>query len=501
MSEGTSLELREAAIEAVRNQAHLALSDQYLDTTKTLPLWLGAGLGALVFMGNLGTIGVGVLFVGERLFAYRTYARKRAQLAATSSAKTIIEPLRRTPSEYAYAKSILQAEGDLGKVITGGGEHGNGTPPTIDVAGMAVAEPSPNSSLQREVPISWVPKALGQGEHLALIGLSGASKTTTLLKACDGITAPILYLTTKDADQTPPDWEAYKLTKTAGAYYLGQLAFVCDRLEELLTGSVQHHLIVDEALQQIDQAKDSERLPEGKPYKGTANRFESVVKCYIRSGRGDGQLIAAVSQSPNGTDLFGSAKTMQGLKLILCAGEYSSNKFQFFPAWAKQLFGHLITPDITAQLQTINSGFWHLTNTGDGLALNQTRQSNVATVPCQECPIVAGDGGEMPEKPVGPSPMRVKAEQFIAEHELPSKAAWEQGQTRGAIAYAYCALLQDALASEVPLAGFSGNSRFVKRLYTAQVIQSRSRDEWWPHLQELIDKGYLKADSNKLWLD
>ena len=276
---------------------------------------------------------------------------------------------------------------------------------------------------------------------------------------------------------------------------------MCDRLEELLTGSIQHHLIVDEALQQIDQAKDSERLPEGKPYKGTASRFESLVKCYIRSGRGDGQLIAAVSQSPNGTDLFGSAKTMQGLKLILCAGEYSSNKFQFFPAWAKQLFGNLITPDIATHLQAINSGFWHLTNTGDGLALNQTVQSHVATVPCQECPLVTVEGGEMPEKPAGPSPMRVKVERFIAEHELPSKAAWQQGQARGAIAYAYCALLQDALAGEVLLAGFSGNSRFVKRLYTAQVLQSRNREEWWPYLQELIDKGYLKADSNKLWID
>ncbi|MEM6433278.1 MAG: hypothetical protein AAF773_05385 [Cyanobacteria bacterium P01_D01_bin.115] len=499
MSEGTSLELREAAIEAVRNQAHLALSDQYLDTSKTLPLWLGAGLGALVFIGNLGAIGIGVLFVGERLFAYRTYFRKRAQLAATSSAKTMIEPLRRTPSEYAYARAILQAEGDLGKVVD---VDGHSRPPTtIDVAGVAVGEPPSRAGLQREVPISWVPKAQGQGEHLALIGLSGASKTTTLLKACEGITAPILYLTTKDADQTPPDWEAYKLTKTAGAYYLAQLAFVCDRLEELLTGSVQHHLIVDEALQQIDQARDSERLPEGKLYKGTASRFESLVKCYIRSGRGDGQLIAAVSQSPNGTDLFGSAKTLQGLKLILCAGEYSSNKFQFFPAWAKQLFGNLITPDIEAQLQTINSGFWHLTNTGEGLALNQTVQSHVATVRCQDCPIVTVEGGEMPEKPAGPSPMRVKAERFIAEHELPSKAAWEQGQERGAIAYAYCALLQDALSGEVPLAGFGSKSKFAWRLHKAEVIQSRSRDAWWPHLEALIDKGYLNADSDKLWID
>jgi hypothetical protein len=74
----------------------------------------------------------------------------------------------------------------------------------------------------------------------------------------------------------------------------------------MLTAGKEHHLIVDEALQQIDQAKDSEKLPEGKAYKGTANRFESLIKCYIRSGRSDGQLIGLVSQSPNGTDLFGS---------------------------------------------------------------------------------------------------------------------------------------------------------------------------------------------------
>jgi ABC-type phosphate/phosphonate transport system ATPase subunit len=55
-------------------------------------------------------------------------------------------------------------------------------------------------------------KAKGQGEHLALIGLSGASKTTTLIKACEGIQTPILYLTIKDADTAPPNWEAYKLS-------------------------------------------------------------------------------------------------------------------------------------------------------------------------------------------------------------------------------------------------------------------------------------------------
>ena len=182
--------------------------------------------------------------------------------------------------------------------------------------------------------------------------------------------------------------------------------------------------------------------------------------------------IGLVSQSPNGTDLFGSAKTMQGLKLILCAGEYSSNKFQFFPAWSKQLFGALVTPEMEAELSRVKSGFWHLTNTGDGLALNQTIQSDVVMVPCQDCPIAVTENGETPEKPAGPSPMRVKAQRFISEHELPSKAAWEQGQERGAIAYAYCAVLQDALSGEVSLAGFGGDRKST-RLNSSHSQQSR----------------------------
>ncbi|HMA78499.1 MAG TPA: hypothetical protein VKP88_05225, partial [Candidatus Paceibacterota bacterium] len=420
------------------------------------------------------------------------------QLATTRSAKAILEPLKRNQEEYSYGKAILQARGDLALLVRDEDEDDETDPTTVDVPSSTVSE----SGLLRDVPMTWVPKARGQGEHLAVIGLSGASKTTTLLKACEGIKTSIIYVTIKDADTAPPNWEAYKLTKTAGAYYLAQLCHICDRLEDMLTGGIEHHLIVDEALQQIDQAKDSEKLPEGKPYKGTASRFESLIKCYIRSGRSDGQLIGLVSQSPNGTDLFGSAKTMQGLKLILCAGEYSSNKFQFFPAWSKQLFGGLVTAEIESELSRVKSGFWHLTNTGDGLALNETVQSEAVMVACQECPAAAiGDDGELPEKPAGPSPMRVKAQRFINDNEQPSKAAWEQGQERGAIAYAYCAVLQDALAADVLLAGFGGRSKFVWRLHKAGVIESRSREQWWPHLEALIDKGYLKADADKLWID
>jgi hypothetical protein len=492
MPKTTSVELQRATIEAVRTQAHLALSDKYLDTSKTLPLWLGGGLASLVLLGNIGAIGVMILFVADRLFSYSTYARRRAELATTKSARAILEPLKSQPEEYRYAKQIMQVRGDLAQLLP--------TDDTDDDAPIDAAFTTA-SGLLREVPISWVPKAKGQGEHLAVIGLSGASKTTTLLKACEGIKTPILYLTIKDADTAPVHWESYKLAKTAGDYYLAQLSHVCDRLEDLLTGGVEHHLIVDEALQQIDQAKDSEKLPSGKPYKGTAGRFESLIKCYIRSGRSDGQLIGLVSQSPNGTDLFGSAKTLQGLKLILCAGEYSSNKFQFFEAWAKQMFGQLVTPDIADELRTVRSGFWHLTNTGDGLALNQTQQTEAVLVPCQDCPAAGVEDTEAPIKPTGPSPMRQKAQQFIADNLEPSKAATETGSSRGAIAYAYCALLEDCLAGDVPLAGFGSKSRFVSRLHKGGVIQSRARDGWAGHLQELIDKGYIRADGERLWID
>lgn len=492
----TSIELRRETIEAVRTQAHLALSDKYLNTSKTLPLWLGGGLVGLVVLGNLGAIGVAVLFLGERLFSYQAYSRRRAALASTKSAKAILEPLKSDPTEYRYARAILQARGDLALLVATDDDDDTDQAPTLE------ASYSTQSGLLREVPINWVPKAKGQGEHLALIGLSGSSKTTTLLKACEGIDKPILYLTIKDADTAPPGWEAYRLSKMAGAHYLAQLSYVCDRLEDMLTGSIEHFLIVDEALQQIEQAKDSEKLPGGKEFKGTASRFESLIKAYIRSGRSDGQLIGLVSQSPNGTDLFGSAKTLQGLKLILCAGAYSSNKFQFFPAWAKQLFSDLITPEIAVELSQVKSGFWHLSNTGDGLALNQTQQTEAVLVPCQECPTVAPvDDSEAPPAPTGKTAMRLKAEKFINENLELSRKATETGSSRGAIAYAYCALLEDCLAGEVSLTGFGSKSRFVSRLHKGGVITSRGKDEWAGYLQELINKGYIRGDGEKVWIE
>ncbi len=500
MAKHASPELQKAAIEAVRTQAHLTLSDQYLDASKSLPLWLEGGVVAMVLLGSVGGIGIALLFILERAASYHTYIGKRSELASTTSARKILEPLRKDKTEYRYARAILEARGDLAQLVDDYDEQ----PEDGESAAIAVeAEEVTESGLLREMPISWVPKAKGQGEHLAVIGLSGASKTTTLLKACEAVQAPIIYITIKDADTAPANWEAYRLAKTAGAYYLSQLAWLCDRLEELLTAGTESHLIIDEALQQVDQAKDSEKLADCKEYKGTASRFESIIKCYIRSGRSDGQLIGLVSQSPNGTDLFGSAKTLQGLKLILCAGEYSSNRFQFFPAWAKQMFGELVTPEIHAELKGIKTGFWHLVNTPDGLALNQTQQTETVLVPCAPCP-TGGDGEASPaadSASSGPSPMRAKAEKFIAEQEDLAKRAWECGQERGAIAYAYCALLEDCLAGPVPLGGFGSKSKFVWRLHKAGVIQSRAKNEWAGHLQELIDAGYIRADGEKLWID
>jgi hypothetical protein len=97
--------------------------------------------------------------------------------------------------------------------------------------------------------------------------------------------------------------------------------------------------------------------------------------------------------------------------------------------------------------------------------------------------------------------MRQKAQRFIADNLAASQAATETGSSRGAIAYAYCALLEDCLAGDVPLAGFGSKSRFVSRLHKGGVITSRGREEWAGHLQELIDKGYIRADGERLWID
>ncbi|MBD2033270.1 ATP-binding protein [Phormidium sp. FACHB-322] len=200
------------------------------------------------------------------------------------------------------------------------------------------------------------------GEHLVLIGLSGSSKTTTLID-CVPSTAPVIYITLKSEDKAPEGWRAYRLRKFADQAFLSQLDDLCSMLTGLVQAKSPHRLIIDEALTILDQAQDAKQTLTEKEdkaaYGAVAARFEGLLKMYIRTGRSDGHWLGLVTQSPNGTDLFGSAKTMQGLKLVLCAGEASSNKFDFVVAWAKQLYGQFVTDADEQRLRETQSGFWH----------------------------------------------------------------------------------------------------------------------------------------------
>lgn len=108
---------------------------------------------------------------------------------------------------------------------------------------------------------------------------------------------------------------------------------------------------------------------------------------------------------------------------------------------------------------------------------------------------------EAPVTTATTSPMRLKAQTFINENLELSKKATETGSSRGAIAYAYCALLEDCLEGEISLTGFGSKSRFVSRLHKGGVIICRGKDEWAGYLQELIDKGYIRGDGEKVWID
>ncbi|HZG40173.1 MAG TPA: hypothetical protein VEZ50_15960, partial [Nodosilinea sp.] len=200
------------------------------------------------------------------------------------------------------------------------------------------------------------------GEHLVLIGLSGSSKTTTLVD-CVPSTAPVIYITLKSEDKAPEGWRAYRLRKFADQSFLKQLDDLCSMLTGLVQAKAPHRLIIDEALTILDQAQDAKQTLASKEDKAdfgaVAARFEGLLKMYIRTGRSDGHWLGLVTQSPNGTDLFGSAKTMQGLKLVMCAGEASSNRFDFVVPWAKQLYGQFVTEADEQRLRGIQSGFWH----------------------------------------------------------------------------------------------------------------------------------------------
>ena len=204
-------------------------------------------------------------------------------------------------------------------------------------------------------------------EHMVMIGLSGSSKTSTLL-SCTPKDAVVLYVTIKSEDVAPNHWVSCKLSKFSGLQVLQQLDDLCDILEQLINRGVKHRLIVDEALSIIELAEGSESqlVREEQSiknrYKGTAVRFRNLIKVYIRTGRSDGHYLGLVTQSPNGTDLFKSAKTMQGLKKILCAGEASAEKFLYLVDWSKQIFGNILNNKDLEMLAKVDQGFWHFWN-------------------------------------------------------------------------------------------------------------------------------------------
>ena len=204
-------------------------------------------------------------------------------------------------------------------------------------------------------------------EHMVMIGLSGSSKTSTLL-SCTPKDAVVLYVTIKSEDVAPNHWVSCKLSKFSGLQVLQQLDDLCDILEQLINRGIKHRLIVDEALSIIELAEGSESqlVREDKSiknrYKGTSVRFRNLIKVYIRTGRSDGHYLGLVTQSPNGTDLFKSAKTMQGLKKILCAGEASAEKFLYLVDWAKQIFGNILNKQDLEMLAKVDQGFWHFWN-------------------------------------------------------------------------------------------------------------------------------------------
>lgn len=251
---------------------------------------------------------------------------------------------------------------------------------------MAPGENAPGPQQQSE-PLATGTLTWADGEHLVLIGLSGSSKSTTLIQ-CVPAAGLTLYVTLKTDDKCPPTWKAWRLRKFADAAFLAQLDGLCDIIERLVQSGRQHRLIIDEALSILDQSKNAVKAlvdkEDKESYKAVPTRFEGLIKLYIRTGRSDGNYLGLVTQSPNGTDLFESAKTMQGLKTVLCAGEASSNRFAFLIAWAQQLYGQWLTASDVEHLRGIQSGFWHFWLEAGQLHGAQTQRSTVELAPCPE---------------------------------------------------------------------------------------------------------------------
>lgn len=227
--------------------------------------------------------------------------------------------------------------------------------------------------------------------HLFMVGLSGGAKTTVLQQATANVDGPVIYLTIKTNDKAPPEWVALRLDKFAGIKMLRQLDWVVCELEALVRRGVKHRLVIDEYPSIRDGAKIAAKLIDRRDevlgeLKTVPDRFEGLRDVYIRSGRSDEHYLGLLSQTPNGTDNFPSAKTQQGLKIVLCASQQSSEKFRFFAAWAKQLFGDFLSEPALEAIKSIRTGYWHLFSNGQGLVLNKTERPTAEMIPCQPCP-------------------------------------------------------------------------------------------------------------------
>ncbi|MEO1148011.1 MAG: hypothetical protein AAFY26_20710 [Cyanobacteria bacterium J06638_22] len=255
----------------------------------------------------------------------------------------------------------------------------DGTSPTDDgKSSTSLFEPS-------EVP-TWPDET-----HLFMVGLSGGAKTTVLQQATANVDGPIIYLTIKTNDKAPPGWIALRLDKFAGTKMLRQLDWVVCEMKALVRKGVKHRLVIDEYPSIRDGARISAKVIDRRDevlgeLKTVPDLFEGLRDVYIRAGRSDGHYLGLLSQTPNGTDNFPSAKTQQGLKIVLCASQQSSEKFRFFAAWAKQLFGGFISEPALAAIKSIKTGYWHLFSNGQGLVLNQTQRPTTEMVPCKPCP-------------------------------------------------------------------------------------------------------------------
>ncbi|MEM6838845.1 MAG: hypothetical protein AAF609_18565 [Cyanobacteria bacterium P01_C01_bin.120] len=291
------------------------------------------------------------------------------------------------------------------------------------------SEPNHTSSVRKTIRKrpSWP-----DGEHLFMVGLSGGAKTTVLQGITAQIDSPVVYLTIKSDDTVPPNWLAYRLDKFAGLQLLRQLDWLLDTLETWVRQGKKHRLVIDEYVSLKDAAKSACKLINARDedwgyLKGVADRFEGLVKTYIRAGRSDGHYLGLLSQTPNGTDNFDSAKTQQGLRVFLCASERSSEKFRFFVPWAKQMYADLITPEIETELRVISSGFWHLFADGGSLVLNQTEPPSVKTVGCKPCPTSGFTQSPEPSENVK-TPLKPTLENRILSwlaKQSEAKPAWE----------------------------------------------------------------------------